>query len=55
MGVIANDPYQAHMEKIGKGKEILLYCDEKGWGEGGRGKLTELLPYDWRKAPGGGH
>jgi len=49
MGVIANDPYIHYMKSIGKEKQLTLYMDEKGWGEGGNGKLVDLLPAEWRR------
>jgi len=52
MGVIANDPYVAYMQKIGKEKDLILYADERGWGEGGRGKIVDLLPREWRAKHG---
>ena len=51
MGILANDPYVEYMKSIGRERDLTLYMDDKGWGEGGQGKIADLLPYEWRKAP----
>jgi hypothetical protein len=51
LGIIANDPYVDYMKSIGRERDLTLYMDEKGWGEGGQGKIVDLLPYDWRYKP----
>lgn len=43
MGVIANDPYIEFVKKNGRERELTLYTTEKGWGEGGQGKLVSML------------
>jgi len=43
LGVIANDPYIEFVKKHGRDRELVLYPNEKGWGEGGQGKLDDLL------------
>lgn len=43
LGVIANDPYIEFVKSHGRERELTLYCNEKGWGEGGQGKLDSLL------------
>ena len=43
LGVIANDPWIEFVKKHGRERELTLYCHEKGWGEGGQGKLMPLL------------
>ena len=55
MGILANDPYVDYMKSIGRERDLTLYMDEKGWGEGGQGKIVDLLPFQWRKKPQAAH
>jgi hypothetical protein len=51
LGILANDPYVDYMKSIGRERDLTLYMDQKGWGEGGQGKIVDLLPYEWRREP----
>merc|ERR1712146_138590 len=38
MGILANDPYVEYMKSIGRERDLTLYMDDKGWGEGARAR-----------------
>jgi hypothetical protein len=49
MKIIANDPYIDWAKSVGRERELTLYMTEKGWGEGGQGKLVQQLVADGKK------
>jgi hypothetical protein len=54
MGVIANDPFVLHMQSIGKGKDLLGYTEDRGWGwYGSKGRIVpDYLPRQDRYSHG---